>query len=100
LLAIVGCSPAIETPADYTVAVGQQLDVPLGRPGFGTYDTIPTISAPLVRFVAETDVGPYTPEGGILTFSFIVVKPGRVTLTFRRSDTSPATSKSVVVEVQ
>ena len=29
-LAIAGCSAAVEAPADYTVAVGQQLDITLG----------------------------------------------------------------------
>ncbi len=83
LLAIAACSATVDTPADYTVAVGQNLAITLGNVGPGVYST-PVISAPIVRYLAVTDVPPITPAGPNQQFSFLALKPGRVTLTFVR----------------
>jgi hypothetical protein len=100
ILAIAGCSATVETPADYTVAVGQNLNITLGNIGSGVYGT-PAISTPIVRYLTVADVPPYTPGGPNQQFTFVALKPGRVTLTFSRPlDSGSIMSKSVVVQVE
>ena len=82
-LAIAACSATVDTPADYTVAVGQNLAITLGNVGPGVYSA-PVISAPIVRYLTVVDVPPITPAGPNQQFSFVALKPGRVTLTFTR----------------
>jgi hypothetical protein len=100
LIAVAGCSAAVETPADYTVAVGQELDITLRTIGSGSYDTLPVISTPILRYLTVVDVAPYNPGGPVQQFSFLAEARGRTTLTFHFSGTTPGTGKGVIVEVQ
>jgi hypothetical protein len=100
LFAIAGCSATVEAPADYTVGVGQNLNITLSNIGSGVYDT-PVISAPIIRYLTVADVPPYTPGGPNQQFTFVALKPGRVTLTFSRPlDSGSIMTKSVVVQVE
>ena len=102
VLAIGACTAEVAGPADYTVAVGQQLDITRGTIGPGNpYDTIPHISSAVVRFLGVTEPSALrNPGGPTQVFRFEAQTPGRATITFRKSGASPVVSDMVVVEVQ
>ena len=80
-----------------TLSVGQELDVMLGTVGSGSYDSVPTISSPALRFLNSAVVPPYVPAGPRQRFIFVAERSGSSVITFRHSDTNPMITKIVQV---
>jgi hypothetical protein len=99
-LAVGACTADVAGPANYTIAVGRELDITLGTVGPGpAYDTIPQISSPAVRFLSLTEPSDLqNPGGPTQFFRFEAQMAGRAIVTFRRSGTSAIVSD--IVEVQ
>lgn len=65
-----------------TALVGQEVGLHLGTLGPGTFDSLPVVSSPALRFLDAAIVGPYEPGGPQQLFRFMAVTPGRVILSF------------------
>jgi len=98
VLAVGACTTEMASPADYTVAVGQQLNITLRTIGPGAYDATPAISSPIVHFITMVVVQPYNPGGPIQQFSFEAQARGRATITFHRSESTAVASYTVEVQ--
>lgn len=93
VLVVAACAAEVPTKADYTVSVGQELDITLGTVGPGpAYDTIPKIASPAVRFLDVSEPADLrNPGGPVQLFQFEAQARGRTTITFRRSATEQKT---------
>jgi hypothetical protein len=79
-----------------TVSVGQTLEITLQTVGPGEYQSPPTISSDIVRFVDVTLVDP-VPAGATQRFRFATTARGTAVISFRHSGMSPAVDDTVVV---
>lgn len=66
------------------LAPGSELRVVLGNVGPGTFEAPPMVSSPILRFLGDSVIPPYTPAGPTQQFRFVALGPGIAILHFRR----------------
>lgn len=93
-----GADIAVGSRSQRLVAsVGEQFSVTLGTVGPGEYESPPSISTDVVRFLGDSIVGPYVPAGERQAFGFAATAPGTAVVTFRHSGNNPTVVDTVEV---
>lgn len=77
--------------------VGQEVDIKLGTVGPGQYDSIPTVSSTVVRFIDASFVGPAVPAGPRQLFRFMAAASGIAVITFRHTGMNPTVVDTIAV---
>ncbi len=84
-------SIASSTSQRISAKVGQEVDIKLQTIGPGAYDSLPSVSSPIAKFVSMSYVGPFVPAGPTQLFKFMAVAPGDAIVDFR----NPVQSRTV-----
>ena len=80
--------------------IGQQIKITLGTIGPGSYDEIPQISSPAIRFESVHLKWPVNPGGPVQVYIFRAAGEGRAEIRIPHIDDEPAPRPVFVVTIQ